>query len=613
MKFIHQLKWTFTIGLTILVFNTSNAQLCSPNPSYTNGGVYPDTATALNTGCIGDFYQQDFTVVVPPDTTIGPFTVPINYVQIDSIGGLPPGLTYACNPPTCVFPGGTSQCFQIYGTPTVPGAYHLIIYVHGVATFFGSPYTLNYSYPGYDINIGTHPLLSTGSLSATCNSANGTGWVIAAGSSGYTYSWNTTPVSTNDTIFNQNAGIYQVTVNSLYNCASIDTVVINDVGAPTVSSMIVNDVLCYGDTTGSAILTPVGGTTPYHYLWSTGDTLSTLSNVGAGIYTVSVNDANGCLLSTGATISQPGQLMVFTSQNDATCYGVNNGSAMASAVGGVGTYDYNWTSGSTAASASSLGAGPYTVTVTDDNNCTTSTSLTILQPPVLTTTVNGTGTTCFGGSDGSANVSIGGGSPGYEVAWSNGDTTLTTNGLSAGTYYITVTDTFGCTALDTLVISQPTVISISLTGTNESILGASDGSVDATVSGGTPGYTYLWNNGSTLQDISGVPGGTYIIQVTDINGCTNSDTITIQTLPGFGIESYDGVFGLYPNPATDFIFVDPATNATLLIYDLCGKQMMSKNLNSGLQMIQLVDLTPGVYIVSMVSNEQRKTTRLIVQ
>lgn len=613
MKNFVQLKWAITTGLIMLVLNTTNAQLCSPNPAYTNGGVYPDTNTALATGCAGSFYQQDFTVVVPPDTTVAGFTFPISFVVIDSIGGLPPGLTYACNPPSCVFPGGTSQCFQIYGTPSAAGAFQLTIYVHGQAIVFGSPYILNYSYPGYEINVGSIPTLTTGSMSATCNSANGTAWVIASGSSSYSYNWNTSPVSTNDTIYNQNAGIYQVTVNSLYNCSSIDTVIISDLGAPTVDTIIITDVLCNGDTTGFAMIVPQGGTSPYTYLWSTGSTNSSITNVGAGIYNVSVHDASGCLLSSGATISQPTQLQVFTSQNDATCFGMNNGSALATVVGGVGPYDYYWTSGSNSPSASLLLAGPYSVTVTDGNNCTTSASVTILQPPILTTDIVGVDADCFGSATGSAYVNISGGSPGYQVLWSNGDTTLNVIGLSSGSYYLTATDTFGCTMMDTVLIGEPLPISITLIGTDESIFGASDGSIDASVSGGTMGYTYMWSNSATTQDIIGLTGGTYILTVTDLNGCTNSDTITIQTLPGFGIPNIDELFNVYPNPANDFVYINASKECIVYIYDLCGKQILNRNIQAGLQMINVGDLTAGVYMVSLATDQQRKTVRLVIR
>ncbi len=609
MKFITQLKRVFTIGIVVLIYSTSNAQVCSPDPSYTNGGVYPSTSTPLATGCAGSFYQQDFTVVVPPDT----FGFPITYIIIDSIGGLPAGVVYSCNPLTCVFPGGTSQCFQIYGTPVSAGTYNFTIYVHGQAIVFGSPTALTFQYTGYQINIGSYPVLSIGNLPATCNSANGTGWVIASGSSGYTYSWTAAPVSNNDTIYNQNAGLYQVTVNSTYNCASVDTVIINDLGAPTVDTIIVNDVLCFGDTTGSALLVSIGGTLPYTYLWSTGNTNANLTNVGAGIYTVSVLDSNGCLLSSGATIAQPTLLQVFTSQNDVTCFGTNNGSGLATVVGGIGTYDYIWTSGSLAASAPSLSAGSYSVTVTDDNSCTASASLTILQPPVLNTNISGSNTSCSGGNNGSASVGISGGSPGYDILWSNGDTTLTANGFSAGSYYVSVMDTFGCVALDTIVIVEPSAIMISLSGTDETILGALDGAVDATVSGGTPGYTYLWSNSATSQDISGLAGGTYILEVTDFNGCTNSDTITIQTIPGFGVQGITDLFSLYPNPASEFIYINASTESNMYIYDLCGKQVLNKTINTGLQMVKVSDLTEGVYMVTLVTNEYRKTLRLIIR
>jgi hypothetical protein len=601
--------------LIILQFslNKVQAQLCVPNPMYTGSGVYPDTVTNMVPGCLGSFYLQDFTINVPDDTTISGFTIPVDFVQIDNVVGLPAGMIYSCNPPTCQYPGGSSGCFRIYGTPGASGVFNLTFNVHGQVTIFGTPYPFSYSYVGYKLKIGVHPTLSTGNIPATCNLANASAWVTASGSSGYTYSWNTVPASTNDTIFNQTAGIYQITVNDLYNCATIDTVFLNDLGAPQIDSITTNDVLCYNDSTGSATAFVSGGTPPYYFVWGNGDSVITMTGVGNGTYTLQVADLHGCLANDVAVINEPPQLLAFASHTNALCFGSNDGTASVLVIGGTGGYAYVWTSGDTTLVADSLTAGTYTITTTDDNGCTATASTTVVQPTPVTVNISGTDESCFGGSTGSATASGGGGTPGYTYLWSTSDVTSVITSLPTGIYSVTVTDSNGCSVIDSITIDSPPAISISLVGTNESMLTMMDGSIDATVGGGTPGYTYLWSNSATTQDISGLAGGTYTLTVTDTNGCTMTDTLTIQTLPGFGLVEQNDIFNLYPNPATGYIFIEMTGAGVLTLFDLLGNQLLSKNLNEGKQMVDLPALSKGSYMLAIQIGNQQRVTKLMIE
>jgi hypothetical protein len=614
MKALNPPRKIFYLLFLLFFVQQAHTQLCIPNPMYTSPGVHPDTTVALATGCVGTPYHQEFTIVVPADTVVFGIHFPINFIMVDSVGGLPPGILYLCNPGSCSYPGGTTGCFQLYGTPTVAGAYHLTFYVHGQATVFGSPAIYNFAYTGYKVYLGTRPTLVTGNTPATCNAANGTAWVQASGSSGYGYSWNTVPPSNNDSIFNLSASIYQVTVTDLYNCASVDTVIVNNLGAPQIDTILITEPLCFGGTNGSATVMATGGTPPYDYLWGTGDTTATLNNVANGGYTVSVTDQNGCLASSFANIGQPPQLLIFATSTNVTCFGSNDGALTTTAtLGGTGGYTYSWTTGDSLANVNGVGPGSYAVTVTDAHGCTASATATITQPPALVVNLSATDASCFGFANGGAMATVTGGIPGYTYAWSNGDTTGSISGLSQGVYTLTVTDTTGCSLTNAVTVNAPPAVNIFLSGTNESIFGALDGAINATISGGTPGYTYSWSNGAITEDISGLAGGTYILQVTDTQGCTGTDTLTITTLPGFGLDEADGIFAYYPNPARDYIYLELHMDARIDLLDLGGKTYLQQPVFQGKQYIHLPALSAGMYMLVIRTGSQNFYQKLIIE
>ncbi|MBL0051106.1 MAG: SprB repeat-containing protein [Bacteroidetes bacterium] len=191
-----------------------------------------------------------------------------------------------------------------------------------------------------------------------------------------------------------------------------------------------------------------------------------------------------------------------------------------------------WSNGKTTSSNSNLSAGTYTATVTDANGCTATCSYTVTQPTPLVATCSGTNVTCKGASTGSAAVVASGGTAPYTYLWSNGKTTASNNGLSAGTYTATVTDSKGCTAKCSYTVTEPSYVVATCSGTNVNCYGGNNGSASVTASGGTPSYTYMWSNGKTTSSNSNLSAGTYTATVTDANGCTAtcSYTVTQPTL-----------------------------------------------------------------------------------
>ncbi|NNF01637.1 MAG: T9SS type A sorting domain-containing protein, partial [Bacteroidia bacterium] len=273
---------------------------------------------------------------------------------------------------------------------------------------------------------------------------------------------------------------------------------------------------------------------PYSCVWSSGDTTITATGLSAGTYTVVCTDANGCTTSGTVTVTEPPLLTTSTTSTMPTCNGGSDGSATTNPAGGTPPYAYLWDANAgnqMTMTATGLSAGTYNVTVTDANGCTVMDNVTVNQPTPLTGTIVRTPVTCNGGSDGTATVTIGGGTAPYTCVWSTGDTTNMITGLSAGTYGVTCTDANGCSLSTAINILQPTAIQLTETHTDVTCNGGSDGSGTVMASGGTPGYTYAWPTGGMASTESGLSAGTYTVTVTDDNGCTATIDVIIGEPP----------------------------------------------------------------------------------
>ena len=382
--------------------------------------------------------------------------------------------------------------------------------------------------------------------------ATGSATALAAGGTApYTYSWDNG--QTEATATGLVAGDYVVTVTdangNATTCSATATATIEQpVAALSVSITSEIDVLCYGEATGSATALAAGGTAPYTYSWDNGQTEATATGLVAGDYVVTVTDANGnattCSATATATIEQPvAALSVsITSEIDVLCYGEATGSATALAAGGTAPYTYSWDNGQTEATATGLVAGDYVVTVTDANgNATTcsATATATIEQPVAALSVSITSeidVLCYGEATGSATALAAGGTAPYTYSWDNGQTEATATGLVAGDYVVTVTDANGCTTTAEVTIAQPSApLTIEITSQEDELCyGDANGAVDITVSGGTPGYLYLWTtiDGSGLdpnaEDQTGLTAGTYEVEITDANGCTITETVIID-------------------------------------------------------------------------------------
>ncbi|MCH4823908.1 hypothetical protein ML462_12070 [Gramella lutea] len=347
---------------------------------------------------------------------------------------------------------------------------------------------------------------------------------VSGGTPEYTYLWNTG--ATTQDLSGIEAGTYSVLITDANGCIfNLNDIEVGEPDELVASVESVSDASCNGFSDGAIDISVTGGTPEYTYLWNTGATTQDLSGIAAGTYSVTVTDTNGCTDTIdGIEVGEPDELVASVETiSDASCNGFSDGAIDISVTGGTPEYTYLWNTGATTQDLSGIAAGTYSVTVTDANGCTdTIEGIEVGEPDELVASVESvTNATCNGELDGAIGISVTGGTPEYTYLWSNGVTTQDLSGVAAGLYSVTVTDANGCTdTIENIEIEDPSTLEAEVVSTSDvSCNGFSDGAIDISVSGGTPEYTYLWNTGATIQDLSGIEAGTYSVLITDANGC----------------------------------------------------------------------------------------------
>ena len=389
--------------------------------------------------------------------------------------------------------------------------------------------------PGSDVvrinYVGFSGLVSFTQTPISCFGANnGSATVnIAGGTPNYTYSWNTVPAQYSATAINLAPGSYAVIVTNGIGCTSSNSTSIIQPSPLALASSITNE-LCSGGSNGSVSINASGGTVPYTYLWQPGNsTTPSINSEPAGVYSVTVTDANGCQKISSFTISQPSAITVALSPTPVTCFNGSDGKIISTVSGGNSPYTYNWSSGATSPDATGLQAGMITLAVTDNSVCPASNSVNITQPPALTANILSSNETCNSMNDGKATATVSGGNPGYTYLWSNGGTTSQISNLTSQQYTLTATDLKGCTATAFATITEPATLTINfISNRNVSCFGGNDGMVTASPLGGTVNYTYLWApGGSTAAARTNLSACSYTVTVTDSKGCVSTNSIAI--------------------------------------------------------------------------------------
>jgi uncharacterized protein (DUF2141 family) len=304
----------------------------------------------------------------------------------------------------------------------------------------------------------------------------------------FAYKWNTG--KTEPTLTGLSAGTYIVTVTDMKGCTIIKNSAITQPATALSLTKTTTAVKCNGENNGTASISVTGGASPYTYTWSTGANTTSIANLTAGQYSVSVKDANGCQKIANFNITQPSKIWANASKQDVTCFGANNGSITTAASGGTAPYTYKWSNAATSPNLNNLTSALYTLTITDANACTFTKDFTINQAKDIVASINKTDTKCFGAANGTAKAIANGGNGGFTYLWSNGNTTQQVLSLGKGAYTVTVCDAKQCKKAVSATITEPADITLSLT---PAVAGACPRSATIKAVGGTAPYRFSKN------------------------------------------------------------------------------------------------------------------------
>ncbi len=388
----------------------------------------------------------------------------------------------------------------------------------------------------------------SGFTDVTCyGGSDGTATIaVSGGTATYTYQWS--PSASNQTTasaLNLPAGQHTVEVTDANGCKVQVLVTISEPTEVIATTVVVSEVLCKDGNTGKARVIASGGTAPYGYLWSDGQTTEVATGLAAGTYTVVVTDAKGCESSAASVvIREPAEALTANVEKvtEISCKGGSDGQIAVTVSGGTAPYSYDWNNGAPdVEDPAGLTAGTYALTITDANGCIFYLMGVVVSEPAeqLAAYISAkTDANCLGDATGSATVTASGGAQPYTFVWSNGNTqtggtTSTAEELSAGGYLVTVTDANGCTVQTAVTIGDPSNLVLTVTGISDVLCyGSATGSASVSVSGGTASYTFSWSSGtatnlSNSSTANGLAAGIHTVEVTDGNGCRAVTTVVI--------------------------------------------------------------------------------------
>ena len=574
-----------TVSITLESKNISCGEV-PPNPPVNDGQITLTVHTGTEPYSV--FWQQDNNPVQGPDTifnkgdslvysNLGPGTYYFTVISsgtipdtlIDSVVitepgalGVGPDIANGFQNPQCfgdstgAFPitvnGGTAPFSYLWNTgDTIEDLFNLPAGFYDVTVTDDNGCT---AVAGLTLANPNPLVLSVNSMDATCSGTmDGQATAVPNGGTiagDYMYEWSTTPVQNIANITNLDIGKYYITVTDDNGCTVTDSA---DISAATIllANALTTDVKCFGGSDGNIFTNPSaigvnnGG---YTFTWLPAGTAGVNDNnatgLQAGTYQVIITDIAGCSIDSTYTLIQPDSLVItLDNKTDETCITGNDGTITVTASGGTlqpgGDYEYDWNSGQMTNAITNLSAGIYTVTVTDDNECKDSLTVTISAPiPPVIDSFQVMDVLCATSTDGQATVfATQGAAPITGYAWSSNDMMQTATGLAPGTYTVTVTADDGCTAVDSATVGSPPPLSIIDTIIDDPIcIGDCNGNLSFQVGGGTPPYSFMWSNGGTTNPIVGLCAGTYTATITDANDCQIIVSATLTDPPPVTID-----------------------------------------------------------------------------
>ncbi|WP_131458466.1 DUF7507 domain-containing protein, partial [Jiulongibacter sediminis] len=431
---------------------------------------------------------------------------------------------------------------------------------------------------------------------ALCNGANGSASLSAVGGNGsYTFTSSGGTVSGNT--LTAPAGTYTITATDGNGCTGTTSVTITEPAA-VAPSATPTAALC-NRANGSASLSAVGGNGSYTFASSGGTVSGNTLTAPAGTYTITATDGNGCTGTTTVTITEPAAVAPSATPTAALCNGAN-GSASLSAIGGNGSYTFASSGGTVSGNTLTAPAGTYTITATDGNGCTGTTSITITEPAAVAPSATPTAALC-NGANGSASLSAIGGNGTYTFTSTGGTVSGNTLTAPAGTYTITATDGNGCTGTTTVTITEPAAVAPSATPTAALCNGA-NGSASLSAVGGNGSYTFTSSGGTVSGNTLTAPAGTYTITATDGNGCIGTTTVTITEPATYvAASAADYTLGCFETTGTIVLTVADGTSPYTFDWDNDGTGDFDDSQN-------LTNVPAGTYNVTVKDANGCETT-----
>lgn len=524
--------------------------------TYTNatGTVATTANSALPSNTVTNLTNGNYTVYVQINAPCGPInTMTFNINCLCSATAI---ANTSCTPTGSSFSLGVTATSGFAGTPsytwTGPGGY---------SSTLQNPTFLNGTYGTYTLTAADPGCTSTTTVNATpvsqftpgiTNTAvacyNGTTGLatttVTGGSAPFTYTWSTNPPQNGVTATNLAAGTYTCLVQDALNCVYSATTTVTQPPAVTVAVNSTTFQACTGSTIGLSASGSGGTGTSYTYTWSTtavSPTINVAETTG-GIYTYSVTgaDVSGCTANTTHTV-QFVQSPSLTVSNAEICIG----SSTVLTASGASTL--TWLPAGTTGSTVNLGPqSTTTYTLMGATGfCTSQVPFTVTVNPLPTVIITKNDIKCFNGIDGTATISVNGGTAPFQYQWSSSPshTNVSTNNLAAGTYTGSIVDVNGCANSNTVTINMPPLFYVGINSSSLTVCAGETITLTAAVSGGTgPAYTYTWSNAMTgfNSTVSNNPGTyVYSLSATDANGCisSNSVSLTFKPLPVISVNS----------------------------------------------------------------------------
>ncbi|MEO6759769.1 MAG: hypothetical protein ABIO24_09975, partial [Saprospiraceae bacterium] len=374
-------------------------------------------------------------------------------------------------------------------------------------------------------NVALLPSASILAMPATCGLNNGgADLTVTGGTPTYTYKWSN--LATTQDLANILPGVYTVTVKDFFDCTTTATVTVANNNVPlNVTGVVIPNTSCAAPNGGVNIsVAPAGA---YTFSWSNMAATEDLNNLPAGTYTVTVTAGVSCTGTASFTVTNnTANPMISPVVTPAVC-GNSNGAIDLTISGGSTPYSFAWSNMAVTEDLSNILAGNYSVTVTDANGCTATTTQNVPNN-ASTFTLSGVASPLNNCTtpNGAINLTV---TPAgtYTFAWSNMAITEDLNNLAAGTYTVSVTETGNCVANASFIIPDERTYPSTTQAITPEVCGLANGAVDLSVSGGATPYTYLWSSGQMTEDLSNVAANNYTVTVTGANGCTATASATL--------------------------------------------------------------------------------------